>query len=71
MLKNYFKTRFARTLLYIWAIYGTNRLICSYNEKDFVLKKPIGVVADDIESINIDRKIDLDFANFVASRYKT
>lgn len=55
------------------AIYGrTNRLICSYNEKDFCFgKKPIGVVVDDIESINIDRKIDLDFANFVASRYKT
>ena len=36
------------------------------NKKSFVLgKKPIGIVVDDIESINIDRPIDFEFAKFI------
>lgn len=52
------------------AIYGrTNKLICSYNEKDFCFgKSPIGVVVNDIESVNIDREIDLKFAIFLSEK---
>jgi len=54
------------------AIYGrSNKLICSYNEKDFCFgKNPIGVPVDDIESINIDRMVDFYFANYIASENK-
>jgi CMP-N-acetylneuraminic acid synthetase len=53
-------------------IYGrTNKLICSYNEKDFCFgKKPMGVIVNDLESVNIDRKIDLEFASYLALKYK-
>ena len=44
-------------------------LLKTFTGKDFCLgKKPTGVIVDDIEAINIDRKIDLDFANFVAEK---
>lgn len=36
----------------------------------FSVKNPIGIVADDFEAINIDRPIDLEFASFVAKKYK-
>ncbi len=54
------------------AIYGrSNKLISSFNGKDFCLgKKPKGVIVDDIESINIDRKIDLDFAKYLSLKQK-
>ena len=52
------------------AIYArTNKLLRSFSGKDFCLgKNPIGVVVDDIEAINIDRKIDFDFANYIAKK---
>ena len=54
------------------AIYArTNKLLSTFNEKDFCLgKNPIGIVVDDFEAINIDRPIDLEFASFVAKKYK-
>ena len=54
------------------AIYGrTNNLLSTFNEKDFCFgKNPIGIVVDDFEAINIDRPIDLEFASFVAKKYK-
>ena len=46
-------------------------LLKTYNEKNFCLgKKPIGVVVDDIEAVNIDRPIDFDFAELLAKKYK-
>ena len=53
------------------AIYArTYKLLKSFSGKDFCLgKKPIGIVIDDIEAINIDRKIDFDFANFISKNY--
>ncbi len=46
-------------------------LLKKFNEKDFNLgKKPIGVVVDDIEAINIDRLIDFDFAELMSKKYK-
>lgn len=49
------------------AIYArTFRLLKTYNEKNFCLgNKPIGVLVDDIEGINIDRPIDFDFADYL------
>ena len=45
-------------------------LLKKYNEKDFNLgKKPIGVIVDDIEAINIDRHIDFDFAELIYKKY--
>ncbi len=54
------------------AIYGrSNKLISSFNGKDFCLgKKPKGVIVDDIEAVNIDRKIDLDFAKYLSLKQK-
>ena len=34
-------------------------------KKTLFREKPLGVVVDDIEAINIDRQVDFDFANFV------
>ena len=53
------------------AIYARSyKLLQTFNEKNFCLgKKPIGVVVDDIEAINIDRKIDFDFAELIAKKY--
>ena len=50
------------------AVYGrTYDLLKTFSGKDFCLgKKPIGIVVDEIESINIDRQIDFDFANFLS-----
>ena len=52
------------------AIYArTYKLLKSFSGKDFCLgKRPMGIVVDDIEAINIDRKIDLEFANYIASK---
>jgi hypothetical protein len=33
-------------------------------------KKPLGIVVDDIEAINIDRHIDFDFAELISKKYK-
>jgi len=54
------------------AIYARSfKLLKTYNEKNFCLgKKPIGVVVSDIESINIDRKIDFYFAEMIAKKFK-
>tara|TARA_B110000046_G_scaffold179883_1_gene209766 strand:- start:256 stop:990 length:735 start_codon:yes stop_codon:yes gene_type:complete len=47
------------------------KLLQKFNEKNFCLgKNPIGVIVDDIESINIDRKIDFDFAELIAKKYR-
>ena len=47
------------------------QLLRKFNEKDFNLgKKPIGVVVDDIEAVNIDRHIDFDFAELISKKYK-
>jgi len=53
------------------AIYARSyKLLQTFNEKNFCLgEKPIGVVVDDIEAINIDRKIDFDFAELIAKKY--
>jgi CMP-N,N'-diacetyllegionaminic acid synthase len=53
------------------AVYGrTYELLTSFNEKNFCLgSRPVGVVVNDIESINIDRKIDFDFASFISKNY--
>jgi len=50
------------------AIYGrSNKLISSFNGNDFCLgKNPKGVIVNDFEAINIDRKIDLEFAKFIS-----
>ena len=41
------------------------------NKKSFCFgKSPYGVIVDDIEAINIDRKIDFDFAEFISKKYK-
>tara|TARA_Y100000591_G_C21809649_1_gene687121 strand:- start:855 stop:1586 length:732 start_codon:yes stop_codon:yes gene_type:complete len=49
----------------------TNKLLSTFDEKDFCLGKyPIGIIVDDYEAINIDRPIDLEFANFIAKKYK-
>ena len=55
------------------AVYGrTYELMSTFNEKDFCLgAKPMGVVVDEIESINIDRQIDFDFANFISKNYSS
>ena len=45
-------------------------LLKKFNEKDFNLENPKGVVVDDIEAINIDRQIDFDFANLVSKNIK-
>ncbi len=54
------------------AVYGrTYELLKTFKGKDFCLgKKPIGIVVDEIESINIDRQIDFDFANFLSKNNK-
>ncbi len=54
------------------AVYArTNGLLSKFDGKDFCLGKyPIGIVVDDFEAINIDRQIDLEFASFVAKKYK-
>ena len=54
------------------AVYArTNGLLSKFDGKDFCLGKyPIGIVVDDFEAINIDRPIDLEFASFVAKKYK-
>jgi CMP-N-acetylneuraminic acid synthetase len=46
------------------AIYARSfKLLKTFNEKNFCVgQKPIGVIVDDVEAINIDRKIDFDFA---------
>ena len=47
------------------------KLLSKFNGKDFCLgKRPVGVIVDDVEAINIDRKIDFDFANFVMKNKK-
>ena len=50
------------------AIYArTFNLLKNYDQKSFCLgNKPFGVLVDDFESINIDRQVDFEFANFVA-----
>lgn len=55
------------------AVYArTINLLRKFNEKDFNLgKKPIGVIVDDIEAINIDRQIDFDLANLISKKYKS
>jgi len=41
-------------------------LLKKFEEKDFCLgKKPLGVIVDDIESVNIDRLIDFYFAEYL------
>ena len=46
------------------------KLLKKFNEKDFNLgKRPIGIVVNDIESINIDRHIDFDFAELISKKY--
>ncbi len=52
------------------AIYGrTYELLKSFNEKNFCLgNKPMGIVVDDIEAINIDRHIDFEFAKFILEK---
>lgn len=54
------------------AIYARSfQLLKKFNEKDFNLgTKPIGVVVDDIEAVNIDRHIDFDFAELISKKYK-
>jgi CMP-N,N'-diacetyllegionaminic acid synthase len=47
------------------------KLLSTFTGKDFCLgSSPVGVVVNDIEAINIDRKIDFDFANFVMKNKK-
>ncbi len=52
------------------AVYAWRRqLLETWTGKDFCFgKNPSGVVVSDEESINIDRPIDLEFAQFVASK---
>ena len=54
------------------AIYGRSyKLLQTFNpnKKSFVLgNKPVGIIVDDIEAINIDRPIDFEFAQFVKIR---
>ena len=46
------------------------KLLKKFNEKDFNLgKRPIGIVVNDIEAINIDRHIDFDFAELISKKY--
>ena len=46
-------------------------LLQTFNEKNFCLgKNPLGLVVDEIESINIDRVIDFDFANYISKKLK-
>lgn len=46
-------------------------LLKKFDGKDFNLgKKPLGVVVNDIEAINIDRQIDFDFAELISKKYK-
>ena len=54
------------------AIYARSfQLLKKFNEKDFNLgTRPIGVVVDDIEAVNIDRHIDFDFAELISKKYK-
>jgi len=51
------------------AIYGRSyKLLQTFNpnKKSFVLgNKPVGIIVDDIEAINIDRPIDFKFAEFI------
>jgi len=49
------------------SVYGRSfQLLKNFTHKDFCLgKKPYGIVLDDIESINIDRMIDFQFAEFI------
>lgn len=50
------------------AIYARSfGLLNKFNHKDFCLgKKPMGVVVDDFEAINIDRLVDFKFAEFLS-----
>lgn len=52
------------------AIYAWRRaLLASWSGKDFCFgSRPMGVVVSDVEAINIDRPIDLLFAEFVVSQ---
>jgi len=52
------------------AIYArTFDLLKTFSGKDFCLgKNPYGVVVNDIEAVNIDRKIDLEFADFIKKK---
>ena len=44
-------------------------LLKKFKEKDFNLgKKPYGIVIDDFESVNIDRMIDLEFAEYLSKK---
>ena len=54
------------------AIYGRSfKLLKTFSGKDFCLgRNPFGVVVNDVESVNIDRKIDLDFARFISKSKK-
>ena len=56
------------------SIYGRSfELLQTFNKnkKSFCFgKSPYGVIVDDIEAINIDRKIDFDFAEFISKKYK-
>ena len=46
-------------------------LLSKFTGKDFCLgEKPCGVLVSDIESINIDRKIDFEFAQFIMKNKK-
>ena len=49
------------------AVYARSlKLLKKFNEKNFCLgSKPLGVIVDDIESVNIDRQIDFKFAQFL------
>lgn len=52
------------------AIYGRRfDLLRKFDEKDFCLgKKPVGVIVDDIESVNIDRFVDFYFAEYLIKK---
>tara|TARA_B100001059_G_scaffold236750_2_gene289746 strand:+ start:12904 stop:13617 length:714 start_codon:yes stop_codon:yes gene_type:complete len=46
-----------------------SKLLKTATEKDFCFgKSPVGIILNDIESINIDRKIDLEFAKFIQEK---
>ena len=52
------------------AIYARSfKLLKSFSGRDFCLgPKPYGIVVNDREAVNIDRKIDLEFAKFIENK---